>query len=164
MVAGHAGSLSRRSPAVKPSPRLGLAVLVVDSIRIPLREFRFTFSRSSGAGGQNVNKVNTKATMRWAVRTTPSLPEAVRQRFLGRYTRRIAATGDLVLTSQRFRDQGRNVADCLEKLRVMLAEVAPAPRARRRTRPTRAAVERRLRDKRAAGARKQLRGRPPPDD
>lgn len=129
-------------------------------IRIPLREFHFSFSRSSGAGGQNVNKVNTKATLRWQVERSPSLPDDVRARFLERYHRRITHDGELVLTSQRFRDQGRNVADCLGKLRVLLEDVSRAPRARKRTRPTRAAKERRLKQKRVTGQRKQLR-RPP---
>ncbi len=140
-------------------------MLVVNlRVRVPLREFRFTFSRSSGSGGQNVNKVNTKATLRWSVAHSPSLPEDVRRRFLARFERRITGEGELVLTSQRFRDQGRNVADCLEKLRAMLAEVAKAPRPRRPTRPTQASRVRRLRAKRATGERKKLRRRPGDED
>ena len=140
-------------------------MLVVDHrIQVPLRELRFSFSRSSGAGGQNVNKVNTKATLRWAVRSTPSLPGDVCERFCQRYARRINTEGELVLPSQRFRDQGRNVADCLEKLRAMLQAVAEAPRSRRASRPTRAARERRLTEKRIASSRKQLRRRPAHDD
>lgn len=135
-------------------------LVVDDRVRVPLRELRFSFARSSGPGGQRVQKVSTKATLRWSVRDTPSLPEDVRARFLERYRRRITRDGELVVTSQRFRDQGRNVADCLEKLRAMLEEVTPAPRRRRPTRPTRAARERRLAGKRAKGATKQLRRRP----
>jgi ribosome-associated protein len=136
-------------------------MLVVNSrLRVPLRELRFTFARSSGPGGQRVNKANTKATLRWSVGSSPSLPEAVRDRFMERFRRRISATGELVITSQRFRDRGRNVADCLEKLRAMLQEVATRPRRRRATRPTRASVEQRLRSKRATGQRKKLRRRP----
>jgi ribosome-associated protein len=133
-------------------------------IRIPLREFHFSFSRSSGAGGQNVNKVNTKATLRWQVARSPSLPADARERFVQRYRRRITLEGELVMTSQRFRDQGRNVADCLEKLRAMLEEVSRAPRPRKRTRPTKASKERRLQTKRATGTRKQLRRRPGGED
>ena len=132
---------------------------VEPDIEIPLREFRFSFSRSAGPGGQNVNKVNSKVTLRWNVEESPSLPDDVRERFVSRYRRRIAKDGDLLLTSQRFRDQGRNVADCLEKLRGMLSEVArPAPR-RRPTRPRKSAVESRLREKQRRAAQKRQRRR-----
>ena len=131
---------------------------VEPAIRIPLREFRFRYARSSGAGGQNVNKVNTKVTLRWAVVRSPSLSEGVRRRFVERYRRRITTEGELVLTSQRFRDQGRNTADCLEKLRGMLGEVARPPRPRRPTRPSRAQREKRLSEKRRRSDTKQRRG------
>jgi ribosome-associated protein len=130
---------------------------VEPGIEIPLREFRFSFSRSAGPGGQNVNKVNTRVTLRWSVQRSPSLPEDLRQRFVARYARRISKDGDLLLTSQRFRDQGRNVADCLEKLRAMLQEVARPPRRRRPTRPSRARVESRLREKRRRSTVKRRR-------
>ena len=109
---------------------------------VPADKLQFTFTTSSGAGGQNVNKVNTKATLKWDVVASPSLPEDVRRRFLQKYSRRISKVGTLVLVSQRFRDQGRNVADCLEKLRHLLAEVAVAPTPRKKTKPSRAARQR----------------------
>ncbi len=133
-------------------------LIINPKLKIPLREFRFTFSRSSGPGGQNVNKLNTKALLRWSVAGSPSLPEAVRNRLLARYGRRVTSEGDLLITSQRFRDAGRNVADCLEKLRAMLEEVATAPRRRRPTKPTRASVRRRLEHKRRQSQKKRQRG------
>ena len=140
-------------------------MLVVNRrLRVPLREFHFSFSRSSGKGGQNVNKVNSKATLRWAVGASRSLPEYVRARFMARYHRRVTKEGELVLSSQRFRDQGRNVADCLEKLREMLASVALPVARRVPTRPGRAAKERRLTAKRKTGRRKSERRRPRADD
>jgi ribosome-associated protein len=133
-------------------------MLVVNSwLKIPLREFEFTFARSSGPGGQNVNKVNTKATLRWPVAASPSLPDDVRDRLMARYRRRITSSGDLLITSQRFRDAGRNVADCIEKLRALLAEVASPPRKRKPTKPTRGSVRRRLEQKRKQSQKKQLR-------
>jgi len=140
-------------------------VLEVNSrIRIPLRELDIEFVRSSGPGGQNVNKVNTKAVMRWSVMRSQSLPPDVRERLLERYPRRISRDGELVLQSQRFRDQARNVADCLMKLRAILLEVATAPRPRRATRPGRRVVERRLADKRRRSEKKRQRSRPARDD
>ena len=138
-------------------------LVVTPRLKIPLREFRFTFARSSGPGGQHVNKVNTKATLRWSISSSRSLPEGVRQRFLARYRRRITADGELVMTSQRFRDAGRNVADCLEKLRNMLAEVAVAPKRRKPTKPTAGSVRRRLEQKRRLSKKKDSRRRPPED-
>ena len=135
-------------------------MLVVNSrLRIPLREFRFTFARSSGPGGQNVNKLNTKALLHWPVMSSQSLPEAVRRRLLARYGRRVNSEGDLLIVSQRFRDAGRNVADCLEKLRAMLAEVAVPPKRRRPTKPTRASVKRRL-DHKKKHSQKKLQRNP----
>lgn len=129
-------------------------------IAIPRRELRFSFVRSSGPGGQNVNKVASKAVLRWAVASSPSLPEDVRSRLLARYSRRINDRGELVLSSQRYRDQAKNIADCLEKLQAMMLTVAKTPRPRKKTRPTKASREARLGQKRAVAAKK-LRRRPP---
>ena len=71
-------------------------------ISIPLKEFSYTFARSSGPGGQNVNKVNSKVTLHWNVTTSPSLPEDVRARFLATYPRRINKEGLFVINSERF--------------------------------------------------------------
>ena len=126
-------------------------------IRIPDREIAFQFVRSSGPGGQNVNKVASKAVLRWDASSSPSLPADVRRRFLERFGSRITAAGEIVIASDRHRDRERNRDDCLERLRRMLAEVAIAPTPRRKTLPRRGAVERRLRDKRARAERKQER-------
>lgn len=126
-------------------------------IQIDMRELKFTFVRSSGPGGQNVNKVNTKAVLRWPVEATESLPEDVRERFISAYRRRLNDQGQLVVSSQRYRDQRRNVNDCLEKLRAMVARVAKPPRIRKKTRPTAAAVARRLEQKQKQSQKKQAR-------
>jgi ribosome-associated protein len=133
---------------------------VNDRIAIPLKELNFTFSRSSGPGGQNVNKVNSKVMLHWPVRRSPSLPDEVRERFLAKYANRITGEGEVVLISQRYRDQGRNVADCMEKLAAMIREASIVPRKRKKTRPTRGSKERRLKEKRAASTKKQLRRTP----
>jgi ribosome-associated protein len=135
-------------------------LIVSSNVRIPLEEFAFTFVRSSGPGGQNVNKVNTKAVLRWAINTSPSLPEPVRQRFLAQFGTRVTNDGELVLSSQRFRDQSQNQRDCLDKLREMLAAVAVPPKRRRKTKPTHGSVVRRRNEKRANSQKKQNRRAP----
>jgi ribosome-associated protein len=140
-------------------------VLVVDpQIRIPVGEFRWTFTRSGGPGGQNVNKVNSKVTFHWDVAGSPSLPADVRERFVARYRARINGQGEIVLHSQRYRDQARNRADCLEKLRQLILAVRHAPVRRRRTDPTRASRERRLRTKQHTAEKKRSRHGPAPGD
>jgi ribosome-associated protein len=124
------------------------------AVALPLGELRFAFARSSGPGGQNVNKVESKAVLRWDVSASRALAPAVLARFRARFARRINDEGVLVLASQRHRARERNVADCLAKLEAMLAEVATPPKPRKATRPTRASRERRLAAKRATSRRK----------
>src|SRR3972149_348930 len=137
--------------------KTSLTLIVTSLIQIPQREFTITYARSGGPGGQNVNKLNTKATLRWPVRTSPSLPEAGRHRFLAKYGNKIPSQGDWLITSQRFRDAGRNTADCLEKLRRLLLSVSVAPKRRRPTKPTRSSAERRLERKRRRSKKKRQR-------
>ena len=132
---------------------------VTPQIHIPLGELVFTFARSSGPGGQNVNKVNSKATLHWPT-SSASLPDDVRARFVAAFGGQINKHGELVLQSQRFRDQERNIEDCLEKLRGMLQRVAPPPKRRKKTRPSRASKQRRLNDKKARSEVKSHRSGP----
>ena len=100
---------------------------ITANLGIPDDELRLTFSRSSGPGGQNVNKVSSKATLHWAVRTSPSLPEDVRQRFLVQYGNRITNAGEVVIHSDTFRDQPKNIEACRDKLRQMILAVLRPP-------------------------------------
>ena len=128
-----------------------------NTLSISRDELKFTFARSSGPGGQNVNKVNTKAVLRWRVCESPSMPEELRDRFLQRFRNRINAQGFLVLSSDRFRDQRRNVRDCEEKLRQLVLSIATPEIPRKRTRPPRRVAESRLRNKKAVSKKKELR-------
>jgi ribosome-associated protein len=129
-------------------------------LQIPEHEFQWSFARSGGPGGQNVNKVASKAELRWNVADSPSLPDDVKTRLMAQVRKRINIEGELVLTSQRFRDQGRNRDDCLEKLRALILHAATPPRPRKATRPTRASRLHRLEAKKHRSATKQSRGRP----
>ena len=130
---------------------------------IPDSDLSFAFIRASGPGGQNVNKVNSKAVMRWRVLESPSLDERVRVRFVEQNRHRMTDAGDFLLTSQRFRDQPKNIQDCYDKLREMLARAVAQPKRRKATRPTAGSRRRRLTDKRQRSAAKQLRRRPADD-
>jgi ribosome-associated protein len=110
---------------------------------------RLSFARSSGPGGQNVNKVSSKAILHYAVRTSPSLPEDVRVRFLDRYASRITNAGEVVIHSEEFRDQPKNIQACRDKLREMIVSVLKPPKKRRATKPSRGSKVRRLKEKKA---------------
>jgi ribosome-associated protein len=130
---------------------------ITDNLVIPISEFRFEFARSAGPGGQNVNKVASKATLCWRPAESPSLPHDVRERLLAAVRTRLTIEGELRITSQRTRDQQRNIADCLDKLRQLVAAAARPPRPRRKTRPTLASRIRRAEDKSRRSERKQRR-------
>jgi ribosome-associated protein len=131
-----------------------------DQIRIPDDELEWSYVRSGGPGGQNVNKVASKAVLRWNLAASPSLPEKVKTRLRTLQRRRITTEGELVLSSQRYRDQGRNVEDCLAKLREMILQATVVPKARKATRPSRGAREARLKEKRHRSSTKTRRRRP----
>jgi ribosome-associated protein len=129
-------------------------------LSIPLTEFDLSFARSSGPGGQNVNKVNSKAVLYWDIGKSPSIPEPVRQRFLARYHHRVAAGDIVVIQSDEYRDQRRNVDACMAKLADMLRSVLTPPKPRKPTKPTKGSVQRRITDKKRSGEKKKNRARP----
>lgn len=134
-------------------------LIINERIKIPLDEFRFEFSRSGGPGGQNVNKVHSRAVLRWKPGESPSLPSPVRDRLLQALGSRLTSGGELLVGSQRTRDQGRNIDDCLEKVRELVLAAANPPGPRRSSRPTLASKQRRLDAKsRRSDTKKQRRG------
>src|SRR5436309_3341138 len=131
-----------------------------DRISIPLAEFRWDVSRSSGPGGQNVNKVNSKVQLRWTPATSPSLPEPVRARLLAALAGRLTRDGELLVSSQGSRDQSRNLADCLAKVRALVLDAATPPKVRRPSRPTLGSRLRRAEQKARRSETKRRRRRP----
>ncbi len=134
-----------------------------DRLSIPLTEFQWDFARSGGPGGQNVNKVNSKVLMRWNPGTSPSLPEPVRARLLRLLGSRLTTSGEWLVTSQATRDQGRNLADCLQKVRAVVTLAAQPPKVRRPTRPTLGSQTRRVDSKVRHSATKRGRQKPEAD-
>ncbi len=143
-------------------PRPGL-LQATDCILIPEEELSFTFVRASGPGGQNVNKVATAVQLRFDITRSPSLPEAVRQRMLKLSGSRASNDGVLLIEAQRFRSQHRNREDAVDRLLQLIRQAAEKPKKRRKTRPSRASVERRLDAKQRRSKLKSSRQAPRPD-
>jgi ribosome-associated protein len=123
-------------------------------------EIAFEFLRSSGPGGQNVNKVSTAVRLRFDLRHSRLLSAAVKARLASLAGNRMTVGGELVIEAQRHRTQERNRADALERLGALIARAWRPPAQRRPTRPTTASKHRRLDAKRLRGSLKQGRARP----
>ncbi len=130
---------------------------VTRSIIIDESELTERFIHASGPGGQNVNKVATAVELRFDAQRSPSLPEPVRTRLAALAGKRISGEGILVITARRFRSQARNREDARARLATLIAAAATPPTPRRATRPTRAAKQRRLDEKRHISTRKRER-------
>ena len=136
-------------------------IRVTDSIGLDERELEERFIRSSGPGGQNVNKLSTAVQLRFDARGSPSLPNAVAIRLMNLAGKRLTKDGVIVITAQSHRTQERNRQDAIDRLVALIAEAAVAPIPRRATKPTKASKTRRLESKKRRSTVKNLRQQKP---
>jgi ribosome-associated protein len=137
-----------------------MSVRVTDAIVIPADELAWSFARSGGPGGQNVNKVASKVELRWTPATSraiAALSEETRAWLLSRLAGRLTLGGELLVTSSLTRDQIKNRADAAEKLAGIVRAALARPKKRKATRPTRASKERRIGAKRRRSEIKRAR-------
>jgi len=139
-------------------------IRIAGGLFIPLDEISFTFSRSGGPGGQNVNKVSTRATLHFDVTGSPSLGEGQRAALMRNLATRITKDGILRVSSQKHRTQKANREAAIERFASLLGEALAVRRRRRPTSPTGASRLRRLERKRQRGRIKTGRRRPTPGD
>lgn len=134
------------------------------SILIPSSELRESFVRSTGPGGQNVNKLSTKVELRWTPGTSSALSESQREYLLQRLAKRLTESGELIVSCDEHRTQGRNRDEAHDKLALLVRQALVRPKKRRATRPSRASVKRRLDSKKRRSSIKKNRSKARLDD
>jgi ribosome-associated protein len=139
-------------------------IVINRSISIDEGEIQQDFVRSSGPGGQNVNKVATAVQLRFDVRNSPSLPDDVRQRLIRLGGRQVTDEGILIINARQYRSQDRNRQDAMQRLIDLVRRAADKPKPRHKTKPTLASKARRLESKRRHGEIKRLRRYAPRSD
>lgn len=136
------------------------APIIVDPrVSVPPTAMTVAAVRSSGPGGQNVNKVSSKIELRVDLSAILGLEDDARARLLTLAANRLDAEGLLFVTSQRTRDREKNLADAMEKVAKLIQKALVRPVPRKKTKPSRAMVRRRLEEKRLTGEKKQARAR-----
>ena len=146
------------TPGLQSRPEPSTSSAMRPRFTVPPEEVQITATRAQGAGGQNVNKVASAVHLRFDIAAS-SLPEPVRERLLKLGDQRISKDGVVVIKAQEFRSLEKNRAQALRRLHELVASVAVLPKKRRPTRPSRAAVAKRLDSKARRGTIKSGRGK-----
>jgi ribosome-associated protein len=136
---------------------MSAAITITDLITLPAADLRWTAVRASGPGGQNVNKVSSKIELRFDMAGTSALPSDAKERLRVLAGTRLNASGEILITSQKTRDQTKNLDDAREKLAELVRRALHRPTPRRATRPSRSRVRARLADKRKHSEKKASR-------
>lgn len=134
-----------------------LGVITATIVSLPEDELSFKFSRSSGPGGQNVNKTSTKVSLRWQPSTSTLMTRSRLERLKSKYPNLINLDGFVQIQSDRFRDQLKNISDAKEKLEAIIESVWSPPKKRKATKPSRGSVEARLSGKKIRAKHKKAR-------
>ncbi|MBL8621501.1 MAG: aminoacyl-tRNA hydrolase [Myxococcales bacterium] len=134
-------------------------LVVTPRVVIPDDELSLAFARSGGSGGQNVNKVSSKVELRWCPVTSRALTEADRAWLLTKLGGRLTNAGELIVVSEKTRDQIKNRGDAEDKLAAIVRAALARPKPRRATKPSRGAKERRIKAKKGRAEIKSARGR-----
>ncbi len=133
-------------------------LVIKEGLCIPAEELEWQAIRAQGAGGQHVNKVSSAVHLRFDAANS-SLPPAIKQRLLAKRDQRISKDGVIIIKAQQYRSQDRNREDALARLRELVLRATKVPKARKATRPSRAAKARRMDTKTRRGQTKSLRGK-----
>ena len=136
---------------------LNTPIIINDELTIPADQLQVNAVRSSGPGGQNVNKVATCIELRFNPERCDLLGTAVVNRLLALAGKRVDSENTIIITSQKYREQSRNLDDACEKLRQLILKALVPPKPRKPTRPTRASVQKRITRKRQASEKKSQR-------
>ena len=134
-------------------------LIVTPRVVIPADELSLAFARSGGSGGQNVNKVSSKVELRWCPGTSRALTADDRAWLLTKLAGRLTTAGELIVVSERSRDQITNRGDAEDKLAAIVAAALVRPKPRRATKPSRGSKERRIKAKKGRAEVKSARGR-----
>lgn len=128
-------------------------------LNIPLSEIKFTYTSSSGPGGQHVNRASTKAVLRWSLTDSPSVRENKRELLTAKLQNKLTKSGEIIVTSDRFRDRTQNKSDCIFKFKALLIKATKVDKPRKASKVSKSQKKKRLEGKRMQSDKKQSRKR-----